>query len=177
MRETLHRCGREPNTYNERDFDRFFLRVYQFYGSPEGYDVLPDAIPFLEWATKDRNYLLGVTSNTACRMLNTVLPMKGLHDYFSFFVCSQDVKAEKPDNRIFDEAFDSAEHLLPGLRCNQILHIGDNPVCDYAGARAAGIDLIHIRTCIICILISNLLHVRMHILTINRFECIVFGSF
>ena len=85
-------CGVDPKTYTKKDFDRFFLRVYQFYGSPEGYDMLHDADDFLHWA--HHRYLLGVTSNTACRMLDTVLPMKGIHHYFSFFVCSQDAKGK-----------------------------------------------------------------------------------
>ena len=88
---------------------------------------LKDAESFLSWiSTEHPHILLGITSNTPartmetgqlssalsqrsslrcdrthtpCRLhlscLGTVLPMNGYHDFFKWFVCSQDVGVEK----------------------------------------------------------------------------------
>ena len=120
------------------EFARFFRRVYQHYGSPEGYERLPDAAPFLRWAGDERGLLLGVTTNTPTRTMETVLPMVGFHEHFNWFTCCQDVGAEKPDRAIFDRAFDEARFWLPDLERAQVLHVGDSLEADFCGARAAG---------------------------------------
>ena len=43
-------CGR---SYAEEDFDRWFRRVYQHFGSPKGYEVLPDAYDDMVDVVKD----------------------------------------------------------------------------------------------------------------------------
>ena len=50
-------------TVSEADFERYFRRVYQFYGSASGYQALPDAESALTALAK-KNLVLGVTSNT-----------------------------------------------------------------------------------------------------------------
>ena len=60
-----------------------FRRVYQHFGSPKGYEVLPDAAVFLEKISDD--YLLGICSNTPNRHSASVLPMLGIHERFKFF--------------------------------------------------------------------------------------------
>jgi len=136
VKRTLELCGR---TYTETEFNRFFRRVYQHYGSLEGYELLPDAIPFLDYLGKRTDLTLGITTNTPSRTLETVVPMLGLHNYFSWFVCCQDVGAEKPSKEIFDEAFMQAKFWSgEDLKRSEILHIGDNLASDLAGAKAAG---------------------------------------
>jgi hypothetical protein len=58
----LENCGRTEYTTDE--FDRFFRRVYQHYGSLDGYEKLPDALPFLDWLSNQNRYSLGITTNT-----------------------------------------------------------------------------------------------------------------
>lgn len=83
--------------------------------------------------------LVGVTSNTPARTMETVLPMMGLKDSCSFFVCSEDVGAEKPATQIFERAYQEAQFWLgPDLRKEEILHIGDNLPADFCGAKAFG---------------------------------------
>ena len=69
VRSALEFCGRTK--YTEQEFNRFFRRVYQHYGSLEGYERLPDAVAFLEWA-KERGLTMGVTTNTPVRTMETV---------------------------------------------------------------------------------------------------------
>jgi len=136
VRRTVELAGRN---YDDEQFDRYFRRVYQHYGSPRGYEALPDASAFLSWTQRETpGLLMGVTSNTPTRTVETVLPLVGLHDLFRWFVCSQDVGVEKPGRGIFDASLAQARFWLPDIQPHQILHLGDSPTADYCGARAAG---------------------------------------
>jgi len=132
----LELCGR---TYSDDEFERFFRRVYQHYGSLAGYEKLADAEALLEWLAEERpDVLLGVTTNTPVRTIETVLPMNGYHDYFKWFTCSQDVGVEKPGEAIFSKSFDQARFWMPDLEKHQVLHLGDSLAADLCGARAFG---------------------------------------
>lgn len=99
VRRAIELTGRQ---YSERDFNRYFRRIYQHYGSLEGYEVLEDTLPFLNFIYSQSNAVMGITTNTPIRTIETVLPMVGLHNYFRFFVCCQgkrDCKIEIPLRR------------------------------------------------------------------------------
>ena len=149
-RETVKRVllhsGR--TTYSEEDFERYFRRVYQHFGSPMGYFVLDDAQAFLEKVHSSKKetdagdaqsgLLLGITSNTPTRHMESILPMLGIHDQFHWFTCSEDVGYEKPSHQIFDATYQAAKYWIPDLQPHQILHVGDSFACDYCGAKAYG---------------------------------------
>lgn len=132
-------CGR--TTYTEEEFNRFFRRVYQHYGCLEGYIELPDAKPFVQWAAR-KGLTMGITTNTPYRTMDTVVPMLGFHDYFSWFSCSHEVGVEKPDEKIFAEAHQQADFWVPGIKRDEILHVGDSMEADFCGARAAGFQAV-----------------------------------
>lgn len=136
VRSALEYCGRTQ--YTDEEFDRFFRKVYQHYGSLDGYEKLPDAVPFLDWLQNQKKYSLGVTTNTPMRTVETVLPMNGFDKYFEWFLCSQDVGIEKPDKGIFECTYQRALFWTPDLKREEILHIGDSMVSDFCGAKAAG---------------------------------------
>ena len=117
-----------------------FRRVYQHFGSPEGYEVLPDAAVFLDKIPA--SYLLGICSNTPNRHSASVLPMLGIHERFKFFASSQDVGYEKPDSQIFEDAFRQAQFWLPDLERDEVLHVGDSLACDFCGAKAFGFQAV-----------------------------------
>ena len=126
------------NAYSEEDFDRYFRRVYQHFGSPRGYKVLDDAEEFLASAWSSDDLLLGITSNTPTRHMESVLPMLDIDHKFQWFTCSQDVGHEKPSTEIFADSLAQARFWLPDLQASEILHIGDSLACDYCGAKAFG---------------------------------------
>ena len=134
VKNALTRTGR---TYTDTEFDRYFRRIYQHYGSLDGYEKLPDAVPFLNFV-KSKKYLCGVCTNSPARTVETVLPMLGLHDYFQFFVYSQDVNAEKPATEIFAATYEQAKFWTPDLKREEVLHIGDSMAADFCGARRFG---------------------------------------
>ncbi|MGB0133662.1 HAD family hydrolase, partial [Dokdonella sp.] len=57
----------------------------------------------------------------------------GLHEHFQFSVSAGDVGVAKPDAGIFMHACDRL-----GVAPEHVLHVGDDPTADVAGARAAG---------------------------------------
>jgi len=143
VRSALEFCGR--GDYTDDEFDRFFRRVYQHYGSLQGYELLPDGIDFLNWASKSNRFAsLGVTSNSPTRTIETVLPMLDVHNHFKWFLCSQDIGTEKPGKEIFDMAYKQAKFWTPELERNEMLHIGDSLPGDYCGARAAGFQALYL---------------------------------
>lgn len=123
VRLALETAGKRVS---DEEFERYFRRVYQYFGSPEAYDALPDARRTLDDLTA-RGLVLGVTSNTPGRTTDTVLPMLGLHDSFNFFASAFDVGAEKPDPDIFRAAYDRAKFWVPDLEPHEVLHVGALP--------------------------------------------------
>ena len=139
-RETVARVLHHANPhakYAEQDFDRYFRRVYQHFGSPAGYTILDDAKNLLE-SKSTSELLLGITSNTPTRHMESVLPMLDIHNHFKWFACSQDVKKEKPSLEIFDASFKQAKFWMPDLQKDEVLHIGDSYAADYCGAKRYG---------------------------------------
>jgi len=65
---------------------------------------------------------------------NADLDMIGIRAHFAHHICARDTGIAKPDARIFSAA---AERL--GVAPEEILHVGDDPVLDVAGAREAGL--------------------------------------
>lgn len=138
VKSTLRHCGRD---YPKADFERFFRRVYQHYGTLAAYEELPDAKPFLDWA-RQQGLAIGVTTNSDFRTIDDVLPMMGLHDQFRWFVCGREVGSEKPDPWIFVETHRQASYWVEGLKREEVLHIGDSLAADFCGARAAGLQAV-----------------------------------
>jgi len=147
LARTLEHTGRN---YSAADFERFYLRVYQYYGSHAGYAVYDEVAPLLRYL-RSQDIVLGVVSNTPLRTIESTLPMLGLHGHFDFFVCAEQFGGFKPDAPIFAEAVSKAQfwykkysadvagiaphaHIHP----EHVLHIGDSLEADFRGARAAG---------------------------------------
>lgn len=69
---TLNKCDKQ---YNSNEFEKFFRRIYQSYGSPESYEVMKDSIYFLNWLKNEKilTNSIGICSNTPLRLIDTVL--------------------------------------------------------------------------------------------------------
>jgi putative hydrolase of the HAD superfamily len=96
------------------------------------YRVYEDVPPALR-AIAERGLRIGVVSNWDCS-LPDVLEAAGLH--VDVAVDSASAGSVKPDPRIFQVALERLS-VEPG----RALHVGDTPVADGDGARAAGIDV------------------------------------
>lgn len=83
-----------------------------------------------------RGIRLGVISNWDSR-LRALLDRFDLTKEFEAIVVSCEVGAEKPARVIFERAL-ARMHVPP----EEALHIGDDPLSDYEGARAAGMEAV-----------------------------------
>lgn len=92
------------------------------------YADVPEALRSLQ----KRGYLLAVVSNWHCGLGHFCTEL-GLAQFFNAVIASAECGMEKPNPRIFELA---AERL--GVPVNRIIHVGDSPAEDVAGARSAG---------------------------------------
>ncbi len=109
----------------------FFDRLYTHFAGPAPWRVFPEVRPVLT-ALRDRGFRLAVLSNWDER-LPGLLEALGLAGMFERVVVSRQVGWHKPDRRLFAHA---AAQL--GVAPAQLLHVGDDPLEDVEGARAAG---------------------------------------
>lgn len=82
--------------------------------------------------------LLSNTAFTQGKFLRKLLVKLDVSHYFSFFIFSDEVGHSKPSPFIFQAMYEKVKGIR-GLTHKEILHIGDNPVADYGGAKSFGI--------------------------------------
>lgn len=90
-------------------------------------ELYPDVLPALE-RLRDDYVLVAVTNGNAC--LETI----GIRHLFDDVVTAVDAGVAKPAQPIFDAACQRAR-ALP----DEVLHVGDSPEIDVAGAKRAGL--------------------------------------
>lgn len=145
-------------------FDRYFQAVYQAYGREDSFQIYEDAEETLQ-ILRQRGYILGVATNSPHRTVDCTLPLLRLDKYFDFALSCMDAGAMKPHSNLFQLALNNANdincqrkevnqgmldsHLTYWPSCSaypqttniepsQILHIGDEFIADYEGAKSAG---------------------------------------
>lgn len=122
--------GVDPSILNPQ-FKSLFTSLFKFYETKEAYSVYNDVFPFLEFC-KEREFKIAIISNSDKRIL-TILKELGLPSEFVFN--SMDPRIRKPNQTIFLNAQNEMVNVDPYLKSNQILHIGDDYINDYLGAR------------------------------------------
>lgn len=116
----------------EPALDRATRRVMELQVAPESYRLYPDVRPTLE-SLRGRGLRLGVISNFAWRLPELVRGL-GLDGYFEQVLTSARAGYRKPRPEIFHQALAAV-----GARPETTLYVGDDPICDVAGARDAGL--------------------------------------
>lgn len=89
---------------------------------------------------RSRGYKIGLISNTGRspgEALRKLLQTYGVLKFFDATVFSNELRWRKPDQRIFNEAA-----RLLGTELRNIVHVGDDPTTDVAGAKHAGMHAI-----------------------------------
>lgn len=85
-----------------------------------------------------RLYLL---SNAQAIFTTCELRALGLEEAFDAVYLSSDYGCKKPDRRFFDLLL-TRQHLDPA----RSIMVGNDPICDAAGGRAAGLDTLFVRS-------------------------------
>jgi putative hydrolase of the HAD superfamily len=112
-------------------FDAYFDAVYRHFEDAAVWDVFPDVAPALS-EVRALGCSLGVLSNFDSRVV-TILGGLGLAPWFESVTLSSQIGVTKPDRAIFARAL-----ACHGAESAEALHVGDSPVEDAEGARAAG---------------------------------------
>lgn len=97
-----------------------------FYSARNRVSLHADVLPALE-ALHRRYTLVALTNGNAC------LERVGLARYFDHYLAASHVGAAKPDQRMF-----AAVEAATARPAAEVLHIGDDPLCDVVGASQAG---------------------------------------
>jgi putative hydrolase of the HAD superfamily len=116
----------------EKALDAAVRRVTELQVAAAGHQVYPDVIPTLA-RLRRRGLRLGLISNHAWRLRDLVAEL-GLADYFAVVLTSARAGYRKPRPEIFQQAL-----ALAGAKPDRSLYVGDDPTCDVAGARGAGL--------------------------------------
>lgn len=115
---------------DESTYDAFFEALYLHFESPGTWKAEEAAKETLEQLSP--RFRCIVLSNFDSR-LRKVLTDLGLIGFFETCLLSCELGASKPDPAVFGAAVNWLQ-----LPPNQIIHVGDDPVCDWQGAEAAG---------------------------------------
>ena len=90
---------------------------------------------------KNQGKTINILSNTGFikgKTMRKFLMNENLDQYIDFHIYSDETNCSKPNPKIFQEVKNRLKN--PDLNLNQILHIGDNPVADYDGAKKFGFN-------------------------------------
>lgn len=115
------------------EHEEFFEAAYAYFADPTNWRARPEALETLT-ALQPR-FRLAVLSNFDGR-LRLVLTHLGLIHFFEQIFISSELGADKPDPEIFRRALRSLR-----LEASEVLHVGDDPERDWAGARKAGLHV------------------------------------
>lgn len=123
-------------TFGDRNRElpaEFFPAVYHRFTEPDVWHVFPDVIPTLD-TLATHGIKLAIVSNWDTR-LRPLLTNLRLHSFFDAILISCEAKFAKPSPVIFE----LLERRL-ALPLHRMLHVGDHPEEDVAGARSAGLQ-------------------------------------
>lgn len=112
-------------------FDTMFPDLWSTFALPARWRPIDGSLETLS-KIRERGFRLAVLSNFDSR-LHPVLKGLGFTDLLEAVFISAEVGVAKPETGIFDHA---AGRL--GMESSQMLHVGDNPIADGAGAVEAG---------------------------------------
>jgi putative hydrolase of the HAD superfamily len=119
----------------EGRFEELSARLFSRFEDARSFALYPGARELLG-CLRARGLVLGLISNWSGR-LPRLLEALELDRAFDFVLCSAELRTEKPERAIFEEALRRAG--VPAARC---IHAGDHVERDARGALAAGIGAV-----------------------------------
>lgn len=128
VREVFTEAG--ATFHDAARYEAFFDELYRRFEEPGTWLAAPDADAILARIASAHRCV--VLSNFDAR-LRRILGDLGLLRHFERLFLSCEERLSKPDPRLFRRVSDWL-----GVDPGRILHVGDDPVCDWAAAAAAG---------------------------------------
>ena len=117
------------------DAEACFEELYEHFARPDAWACAPETAEVLG-ALSSRGHVLGIASNFDHRLHGLLQQLPALRPV-QHLVISSEVGWRKPAREFFTEMCRQAR--APG---EQILYVGDDPINDYDGARAAGLQAV-----------------------------------
>lgn len=124
----LNHCGVAAADLNRT---AYFDELYHEFTRPGIWELFPEVSEVL--ASMQPQFRLGIISNFDGR-LRAILDHLDLAASFDPVIISSEIGADKPHPLIFQRALVQA-----GVRPDEAMHVGDDPIRDWAGATAAGL--------------------------------------
>jgi len=109
----------------------------------EGVVLRADVIPGADTAVRtlyERGYTLVLVADGMAQSFKNLFLQHGLYDCFAAMICSENVKAEKPSDRMFKAAIGAIG--LDASHFPRVAMVGNNLARDVKGANALGITSI-----------------------------------
>ncbi|EDM38208.1 putative dehalogenase-hydrolase [Pedobacter sp. BAL39] len=132
------------NTFNDVDLEELYLKMEQLLLSNMPLLYAPESLIVLKSLRERYDCTVNILSNTGFIRGGTLRKVLGhleLDRWIDFQLYSDEFRLSKPSAdffRLMLKGIDQVRH--PKLQLNEIIHIGDNPVADVAGAKAVGIQ-------------------------------------
>jgi putative hydrolase of the HAD superfamily len=128
MAAYLAAVGRDGDVARAREIEQ-----QRYAGLAHGYRLFDDALPLLT-ELRARGLSIGLITNNESTHQREKLRIVGLDTLVDVIVISEEVRAAKPDARIFANAC-----ALLGAPAAEAVHVGDNFYADAQGAHDAGL--------------------------------------
>ncbi len=112
-------------------FDDFFDEVFESFGRATHWQLFPETHEVL-MQLKEQGFELGIITNFDSRFFQVARALD-IHQFFDSVTISSLAGAAKPASKIFSYALE--QHMLTP---DEVLHVGDDPIEDFEGARQAG---------------------------------------
>ncbi|MGV2449858.1 UNVERIFIED_CONTAM: HAD family hydrolase [Ralstonia mannitolilytica] len=123
---------------NKENLNKFYNKSEELFLEYKPVVIFENIHDFFE-DIKNQGKTINILSNTGFikgKTMRKFLIHENLDQYIDFHIYSDEINCSKPNPLIFQEVKNKIKDQ--NLAMNQILHIGDNPVADYQGAKNFG---------------------------------------
>lgn len=137
----LSKLGKDISQIDNATLEEFSQETEQLFLKYKPELIYPN-ISNLFKKIKNENKTISILSNTAFilgKTLHKVLSEYELSSYFSFEIYSDELGLAKPNSEIFQILYEKINQIKP-VDKQKIIHIGDNQIADYNGAKNAGLQ-------------------------------------
>lgn len=135
----LDKLGKDIQNISIDDLKLFFEKSDELFVENVPFIIWEDIHDFLN-EIKAKGKTASILSNTAFihgDSIRKVLKKLDLDAYFSFMIFSDEVGISKPNLEIFEYLYKNTQEIKI-ITKSQIIHIGDNSIADYQGAKTYG---------------------------------------
>lgn len=123
---------------NQTDLNEFYQKSEDLFLEYKPVVIFDELHNFFD-EIKNQGKTINILSNTGFikgKTMRKFLMNENLDQYIDFHIYSDEIKCSKPNPLVFQEVKNQIRNQE--LQMEQILHIGDNPIADYKGAKDFG---------------------------------------